>query len=376
MKNQARIVAGLLVLALVVAGLDYVKYTPNEAETVTDIEGGSGAHRESGGPLKELPPIELAVQLPTTTQVKKVRVIPPKIDREYAWRMAVKLGVKDKQGRSIQKKEIVEVEYKDGRKKPLIPHRSPKGYFPSFITRREGGVEIYTIHSNDHPKHYLLNDTEAAKAAERWLRDKELFPEGAYFFDSSCDNITVIDKKTGEVIQRYAPPVCYYRFDRKIDGIRLVSTDGATISLGDHGEVMSVWIDWFDLKVEGDMPIKSAAQALEDARELEQAFYDSNPITEVNLGVLDYQPFSTKIVIDKIELQYKLFNSISNELIPYWVFTGKSYCDHPDGFIVWKKQLPCNNTELGGAWITVRADSDFSELKKAARAKKGSFVVS
>ena len=296
MKNEVLLGMGLFVLVIV--GIFFYVPShlgPTESEDhafeqpsiVSTGESGDVAGRLSHN-LVMIAPAKTAID---TTLVYKT--VPPAVTNETTLEYAEKFNVTGtlKGGAVVQSKDL---------------------RYGVEISKNSGRV-IYTDQKRpdailDSPDK-LPTDNEAIKIATKFLKDRDLFPEGAVEPVAIRENAYTVGK--GDEIYFGEIGVWYHRY---LNGLNVQGTQ-LVVYVGGNGDVIGYYANWRDYEPYKEYPLSTPQDA-----------FDKLKTKGVPVGM--NKPDSI-VSIDDVHLAYKTTAGAYSEeyLEPVWVFKGNVMVD-------------------------------------------------
>jgi hypothetical protein len=150
----------------------------------------------------------------------------------------------------------------------------------------------------------LPSDDDAARIATQFLKERDLYPEGATLGKIKRQYAVFIDDK-GNDIPRHGRIVVW--FSRKLNNLDVKGTQ-LYVEVGGHGDVIGYLANWREYTPVGEYPVKSPESAFEDMKQEGLRTTGENPRISITNATLAYR---TKAGAD-----------VEEYLEPIWVFTG------------------------------------------------------
>ncbi len=180
------------------------------------------------------------------------------------------------------------------------------------LTKKSGSVEYSNSRrpnaNQDAPK-YLPSDDEAIKIATKFLKDRDLYPEGAVEPVAVRENAYTVGK--GDEVYYGRIGVWYPRYlnGLKVEGTQLV------VYVGGNGDVIDYFANWRDYEPYKELPIKT-----------QDAAFNQMKAEGVGVGMNEKD---SPVSIDNAYLAYQTTPGAYSEeyLRPVWVFKGNVTVD-------------------------------------------------
>jgi hypothetical protein len=153
----------------------------------------------------------------------------------------------------------------------------------------------------------LPSDKEAVEIATRFLKERALLPEGAYFSRTEREYARSTDKN-GNEIRHYGRIEVW--FDRKLNNLEVEGTQ-LSVTIGGNGDIIEYYTNWRDYSPYKEYPIKSPEAAFEELKKQGIPIGLNKPDT---------------VLIDTVYLAYATKAGAFKEeyLEPVWVFKGEA----------------------------------------------------
>ena len=291
------LILGIFLLAVIVAGMVFLSNEQQGATAGTEpgtfqqlsVESTSNSN-DIAGRLSH----NLVMKNPAKATVNSVllyKTQPPNVNKEATFALAKKFNVTGtlRGETAIQSDDLV---------------------FGVQLTKNSGSAEYMNARRpNEHldaPK-YLPSDEDAIKIATKFLKDRDLYPEGAgdpttYRENAYSDEDTVTFGQIG---------VWYHRV---LDGLNVEGTQ-YVVYVGGNGDVIGYYANWRDYEPYKDMPVISPEVAFEKLA-----------TKGVPVGM---NPTESRVSIEDIYLAYHTNAGAYEEdyLEPIWVFEGDVIAD-------------------------------------------------
>lgn len=151
----------------------------------------------------------------------------------------------------------------------------------------------------------LPTDDEAVKIATQFMKDRDLYPEGAAFSKTYRENAIAVSEKPERVVFGQIG----VWFNRTLNGLKVEGTQ-LVVYIGGNGDVIGYYANWRDYKPYKEYPLISPQDA-----------FDKLKAKGVPVGM--NKPDSI-VSIDDVRLAYKTKAGAYSEdyLEPVWVFKG------------------------------------------------------
>lgn len=187
-----------------------------------------------------------------------------------------------------------------------------------------GRIEMLSRNSDFYTTPAIFpSDEECINTAKNWLKNFELYPEVVTAIETNIAS-TVGTAEKGSAATEIFPTSLMVKFITSVNGYDLYIS-GASIRLGDQGEIINVHIFQPMLTEYGTTILKTPQEAFEM---LENYIKSSSSEQTVNGQVMCSQQ-GVKLVINNISLQYTN-NPNTLYLQPIYVFEGTMYLDESD----------------------------------------------
>jgi hypothetical protein len=168
----------------------------------------------------------------------------------------------------------------------------------------------HTVNPIDIPEN-LLSDEEAVKIATKFLKDRDLLPEGAFFSGTHHGKIYRLGDNGNKTVVWEDVEVWY---GRKLNGNTVEGTQ-LMLAIGADGTPIEYFTNWRDYELYKELPVKTPDAAFEKLK-----------IKGVPVGM---NPTDTEVSIDNVYLTYNTKAGAYKEdyLEPVWVFKGNITSD-------------------------------------------------
>lgn len=262
--------------------------TVEQPSTVPTVESS-----EIAGKLSH----NLIMKAPTKTATNSILVYktrPPNVNKESTLAFAKKFNVTGKlRGETtVQSDDLV---------------------YGVTLTKNSGSAEYLNVKrpnaKQDAPE-YLPSDDDAVKIATKFLKDRDLFPEGAAFSKTYRENAIAVSEKPERVVFGQIG----VWFNRTLNGMKVEGTQ-LVVYVGGNRDVIGYYANWRDYEPYKEYTLSTPQEA-----------FDKLKAKGVPVGM--NKPDSI-VSIDDVHLAYKTTAGASSEeyLEPVWVFKGNVMVD-------------------------------------------------
>ena len=255
---------------------------------------------------------------PKTEYVMAYKTVPVHYSRQDIISLAKKFNMSTS-GRIKEVSEGSSIASVDGKEYAIL-HNS------GFVEYRNSN-RAHTINPLDVPEN-LPSDEEAVKIATKFLKNQDLFPEGAIFSKTNHGKIFKLGENGNDIVVWEDVEVW---FGRELNG-NLVEGTQLMLAIGGDGDPIEYFTNWRIYESYKEYPIISPDEAFEQLKKkgVSVGTYDSNSV----------------ISIDETYLAYRTKPGAETEeyLEPVWVFKGDVTVDEKPVMYV-KENVPAFTDE-------------------------------
>ncbi|MBP2132472.1 hypothetical protein J2128_000393 [Methanomicrobium sp. W14] len=291
---RAKLTAVLIIFAIVIIGSFVFLYSNgsdiNPDENVSPLQNTTIPTSESSNVAGRVSH-NLVLTSPAKESVETVMVyktVPPVVNKEVTLEYAKKFNVTGK----LRDNAVVQSE--DLR-------------FGVEISKNSGRV-IYIDqdrpNENQDAPQYLPSDEEAIEIATKFLKEKDLYPDGAVNPSVERENAYTVGK--GDEVYFSQIGVWYHRY---LNGLKVKGTQ-LVVYVGGGGDVIGYYANWRDYEPYKEYPVVSSGKAFESLKS-----------RGVSVGMNSQDSL---VSFDEVYLAYQTTAGAYSEdyLEPVWVFKG------------------------------------------------------
>ncbi|MDD5401925.1 MAG: hypothetical protein PHU52_01470 [Dehalococcoidales bacterium] len=264
--------------------------------------------------ISNAPPVDIELnttlpELPDKLPVYKV--VKPNVDDVFAADMAESLGFN------------VEPEPLNGEEREVYTYKQDG---KTLEINLDGSIAFYG--EDDLPKpENLPSEQECIDIAKDWLNRYKLYPSGDVSVETSTyAEVEEWDTSTGQILHTHIAGILV-KFKVDVGQYGLYS-GGASIAIGDNGEILKVTVDAPILEEYTSASMNSA----EEAFNLLSA-YLSSPVAapaQARECLANMRAFSS-LELNQISISYQ-YTASKEYALPILVFKGKAYDDYTPGY--------------------------------------------
>lgn len=285
---------GLIVIAaaMLVFSLDPIHLVPEKESNVIEQTSSSQIpqSRDVAGGYSYALVLNTSVSN-VNDKILVYKTVPPNVTKDLTLLYAKKFGVEgDLRGEtSVQSKNLT---------------------FFVTVTKKSGYVEYGNqdrpTEKMDSPDQ-LPSDSEAQQIAIKYLKERDLFPEGAELVSPpghenaySSDDNNVVTISHGQIC---------VRFHRSLNGLKVKGAN-VEVDIGGHGDVIGYYANWRNYEPYKEYPLITVEDAFEKLK-----------LNGVSVGMNE----PDRVSIDNVYLAYHSDGGAYKEdyLPPVWVFEGQ-----------------------------------------------------
>lgn len=292
----------LIVLIAVIAGMVLVAHPGDVTQKKTNNESHTGKIQSisgevAGGSLA----YKIVVNAPKPDVPEKVTVfktLQPAVTKDDAIAFAKKFNITNFAGIK-EGDEKITVSSKDMRNRIMLFKNGGQFYVNYDRSDTPNGIDI--------PEN-LPSDDEAIKIATKFLKERDLLPDGAIVGGVSHERAyTASDGKT-----RVSWEDILVWYTRELDGMKVEGTQ-FEVEVGGHGDIIRFFSNWKNYEAIGEYPIKSRESSVDTLKR-----------KGITTGTGPEKPDT--VTINEIYLAYDTTAVAYKEdyLKPVWVFKGEA----------------------------------------------------
>jgi hypothetical protein len=183
----------------------------------------------------------------------------------------------------------------------------------SVTIEKASGTIVYAVVGRpddilDSPDN-LPSDEESVRIATQFLKENNLYPDGAYFRKTDRHYERSTDKTGNEILHAGQIEVW---FGRKLNNLDVEGTQ-LSVDVGGKGDIIGYYANWREYAPAGEYPIKSRETAFEDMKKIGIKTEMNNPSISMTDATLAYRTKAGAYEEEYLEPIWEFSGTVSSD---------------------------------------------------------------